>query len=55
MESVLALVATLLEVIVNAVGQEKAQELLSAKAVSLANEAADIVERERWPEGDPAQ
>lgn len=50
MEPVLVLVATLLDAIVTAVGQEKAKELLSAKAVLLANDAADIVERERWPD-----
>ncbi len=44
-------VEMLLEAIVAAVGQEKAKELLSAKAVSLANEAADIIEREKWPTG----
>ncbi len=51
MEPVLALVEVLLNAIVEAVGQEKAKDLLTAKAVSLANDAADIVERERWPTG----
>ncbi len=49
MEPVLALVEVLLNAIVEAVGQEKAKDLLTAKAVSLANDAADIIERERWP------
>ncbi len=49
MEPVLALVEVLLEAIVNAVGQDKARELLTAKAILLANDAADIIERERWP------
>jgi hypothetical protein len=48
---ILLLVEKLLDLIVTAVGPEKAQELLSARAVNLANQVADIVERERWPQG----
>ncbi len=51
MDALLTLVAKLLDAVVDAVGKEKARELLSAKAVLLANDAADIIERERWPSG----
>lgn len=45
----LKVVEMLLDAIVAAVGPEKAREYLSSRAVLLANEAADIIERERWP------
>jgi hypothetical protein len=48
---VIAVAEALLELILKLVGEEKAKDLLSAKAVSLANDTADIVERERWPNG----
>ncbi len=48
---IMLLVEKLLDLVVAAVGTEKAKELLSERAVTLANEAADIVERERWPYG----
>ncbi len=49
MDALLSLVAKLLDAVVDAVGKEKARDLLSARAVSLANEAADAIEEQRWP------
>ncbi len=48
MDALLSLVAKLLDAVVDAVGADKARDLLSAKAVLLANEAADAIERQMW-------
>lgn len=47
---ILTVAVSLIDLVVKLLGPEDAKRLLTAKAVSLANDAADIVERERWPD-----
>ncbi len=47
--AVLELITALVQLIVQAVGHEKASQLLSDEAVRLANKQADELEKLKWP------